>query len=80
MQKEEKMQEPLLKNSHEIEIGQKVRVLDKEVIEAWNAMYDEQVKHLLGIISEIDGHDIRVHIQPDSAFGYYWNIDFSVKW
>lgn len=74
------MQEPLLKNSHEIEIGQKVKVVDKEVLEQWNAIHSDQAAFLEGYISDIDGQDIEINVQPDKKFGFYWNIDFSVKW
>ena len=74
------MQEPLLKNSHEITIGQKVRVVDKDILEQWNAIYSDQAGYLEGYISDIDGQDIEVNVRPDKKFGLYWNIDFSVKW
>jgi hypothetical protein len=80
MRKEEKMPEPLLKNSHEIKTGQKVRVIDKEILESWNELYSEHRAYLIGYVSDIDDQDIEIDVEPDSKFGLYWNIDFSVKW
>jgi hypothetical protein len=74
------MQELLLKNSHEIKIGQRVRVVDKDVLESWNSMYSEHKAHLEGFISDIDGQDIEIDVRPDVKFGLFWNVDFSVKW
>jgi hypothetical protein len=74
------MQEPLLKGSHELEIGQKVRVVDTDILEQWNAVYSDQAGHLVGYISDIDEQDIQISVRPDVKFGFFWNIDFSVKW
>jgi hypothetical protein len=73
------MQEPLLKNSHELKIGQKVRVVDEEVLEQWNGIHGEQERNLDGYIADIDGQDICIQVRPDKHFGVFWNIDFSVN-
>jgi hypothetical protein len=73
------MQEPLLKNSHELQIGQRVRVVDEDVLKQWNGIYDDDARSLIGYIHDIDEQDICIQVRPDVQFGNFWNVDFSVK-
>jgi hypothetical protein len=86
MGKELKEQLLRVNNSHELVIGQVVRIVDKDLLEGIVSITGkENNSHILGVIEEIDGEDIRVSVHlgdPDQS-GYDfsgWNLDFSVIW
>jgi hypothetical protein len=83
------MQEPLLKNSHNIYIGQAVRVIDNDVIDLYSRFLPNgspTPESLNGVITDIDGEDIRIRadvVYPtesgtESIDLGGWNINFSV--
>jgi hypothetical protein len=78
--KEENVSEQLLKNSHDIYIGQQVRVLDRDVLDILDAYRGEVHEYAMGTIMDIDGEDIKIKIETDLGDVGGWNLDFSVIW
>jgi hypothetical protein len=83
------MQEQLLKNSHDIYIGQKVKVVDDDVMELFHACHpDAEEDYIFGYIKDIDGEDVYIKCEipyetNDGKLEYAnvsgWNLNFSVK-
>jgi len=80
-----KMEEQLLKNSHDIYIGQRVKIVDKDVLDLYEELTSQR-DGLYGTITDIDGEDIRIKCEA-SYYNEYcagvvdlggWNISFSV--